>query len=168
MHVRNKKSGISPLYLPLCGFFFSCFAFSFPNLRQIRNREFFFHITCFFRASLFLLFLLFCHETKFHSSNSSMLCQLHAAAKPSTASDVSVIVPHPCWRNNLYSTTQRWRRQWWSNRRETEQMELGEGQGRMKNTPIHDLFIWGSEIGTFGWRTPQNCVQTQRDGVHKP
>ena len=33
-------------------------------------------------------------------------------------------------------------------------MELGEGQqGRMKNTPIHDLFIRGSEIDTFGWRT---------------
>ena len=46
-------------------------------------------------------------------------------------------------------------------------MELGEGQqARMKNTPIHDLFIRGSEIDTFGWRTPQNCVQTQRDGVH--
>ena len=53
MHVRNKKSGISSLYLLLCGFFFSCFAFSFPNLRQIRNREFLFHITCFFAASFY-------------------------------------------------------------------------------------------------------------------
>ena len=26
----------------------------------------------------------------------------------------------------------------------------------------------GSEIDTFGWRTPQNCVQTQLDGVHTP
>ena len=50
MHVRNKKSGISSLYLLL--FFFSCFAFSFPNLRQIRNRELLF-ITCFFAASIF-------------------------------------------------------------------------------------------------------------------
>ena len=77
-----------------------------------------------------------------------MLCQLHAAAKPSTAFDVRVIV---------------------SNIRAKEQMELGEGQqGRMKNTLIHNLFIRGSEIDTFGWRTPQYCVQTQRDGVHTP
>ena len=41
-------------------------------------------------------------------------------------------------------------------------------QGRMKNTPIHVLFIRGSQIDTFGWRTPQNCVQTLRDGVHTP
>ena len=48
-------------------------------------------------------------------------------------------------------------------------MELGEGQqGRMKNTPIHVLFIRGSQIDTFGSRTQQNCVQTQRDGVHTP
>ena len=55
MHVRNKKSGILSLYLLLCRFFFSCFAFSFPNLRQIRNREFLFHIT----VSLRLLFFCF-------------------------------------------------------------------------------------------------------------
>ena len=48
-------------------------------------------------------------------------------------------------------------------------MELGEVQQvRMENTPIHDLFIRGSEIDTFGWLTQQNCVQTQPDGVHKP
>ena len=51
MHVRNKKSWISSSYLLLCGFFFSCF--SFPNLRQMKNREFLFHITCFFAASFF-------------------------------------------------------------------------------------------------------------------
>ena len=148
MHVRNKKSEISSLYmlyLLLCGFF-SCSAFSFLSPQQIRNREFLFHIT----ASLRLLFFAFPsllprdHET----SNSSMLCQLHAAAKPSTAFDVRVIV---------------------SNRGATEQIELGESQQRrMKNTPIHDLFIRGSEIDTFGCRTQQNCVQTQRDGVHTP
>ena len=33
-------------------------------------------------------------------------------------------------------------RQWWSNKRATEQMELGEvQQGRIQNTPIHVLFI---------------------------
>ena len=48
-------------------------------------------------------------------------------------------------------------------------MELGKGQqGRMKNTLILVLFIRGSEIDTFGWRTQQNCVQTQRYGVHTP
>ena len=48
-------------------------------------------------------------------------------------------------------------------------MEPREGQQeRMKNTLIHDLFIRGSEIDTFGWRTPQNFAQTQRDGVHTP
>ena len=41
-------------------------------------------------------------------------------------------------------------------------------QERMKNTLIHVLFIRGSQIDTFGWRTEQNCVQTQRDGVHTP
>ena len=99
MHVRNTKSGISSLYLLLCGFF--CFSFSFPSPQQIRNREFLLHISvlCGFFC---LLSLLFCYETKFHSSNSSMLCQLHTAAKPSTVIDVRVILPHPCWRNNLY------------------------------------------------------------------
>ena len=53
MHVLNKKSGISFLYLLLCGFFFSCFAFSFPNLRQIRNREFLFHISVSLRLPFF-------------------------------------------------------------------------------------------------------------------
>ena len=49
--IRNREFRL--LYLLLCGFFFSCFAFSFPNLRQIRNREFLFHITCLFAASFF-------------------------------------------------------------------------------------------------------------------
>ena len=160
--IRNREFR---LYICLFAAFFSCFSLFFFKPSANKKSGIYLSYICFF----LLLSLLFCHETKFHSSNSSMLCYLHAAAKPSTAFDVRVIVPNPCWRNNLYSTTQRRRRQWWSNRRATEQMELGEGQqGRMKNTPIHDLFIRGSEIDTFGWRTPQNCVQTQQDGVHTP
>ena len=54
MHVRDKNSGISSLYLLLRGFF-SCFAFSFLSPQQIRNREFLFYIT----ASLWLLFFAF-------------------------------------------------------------------------------------------------------------
>ena len=69
--VRNKKSGISCLYLLLCGFFF-LLSFSFPSPQQIRNWEFRFYIR-FFTASSFWLFLLF---FKFHSSNSSIFCQL--------------------------------------------------------------------------------------------
>ena len=52
MHVRNKKPGISSLYLFFCGFF-SCFAFSFLSPRQIRNREFLFHITASLRLPFF-------------------------------------------------------------------------------------------------------------------
>ena len=39
-----------------------------------------------------------------------------------------------------------------------------------KNEKYSDprLFHSGSQIDTFWWRTPQNCVQTQRDGVHTP
>ena len=44
----------------------------------------------------------------------------------------------------------------------------GRSTGKNGNTPIHALFIHGSEIDTFGWRTPGNCVHTQRDGVHTP
>ena len=42
------------------------------------------------------------------------------------------------------------------------------GRSTGKNEKYSDLFIRGSGIDTFGWRTPQNCVQTQRDGVHTP
>ena len=59
------------LYICFFATSFSCFFFSSPSSQQIRNRGFRLYI-CFF----ILLFLLFCHETKFHSSNSSMLCQL--------------------------------------------------------------------------------------------
>ena len=143
MHVRNKKSGMSSSYLLLCDFFFLLFLlFSKPSANKKSGISSLYRLLCGF---LFLFFLLFCLETKFDSTNSSMLCQLR--------------LPSP----QLHLTTMM------SNRRATEQMELGEGQqGRMKNTPIHVLFISGSQIDTFGWRIPQNCVQTQRDSVHTP
>ena len=44
----------------------------------------------------------------------------------------------------------------------------GRSTGNSGKYSYPHLFIRGSEIDTFGWRTPQNCVQTQRDGVHTP
>ena len=137
---RDIKTGISSLYLLLCDFFF----FSSPSPQQIRKREFRLYI-CFFAASFY------CFSFSF-------------AMRPS-----STVVIRQCSANCSCQALNCIWRQWWSNRRATEQMELGEGQqGRMKNTPIHVLFIRGSQIDTFGWRTQQNCVQTQRDGVHTP
>ena len=126
MHVQNKKSGISSLYLLLCDFFFLLFLlFSKPSSNKKSGISSLYLLLCGF---FLLLFFLFCHETKFHSNNSSMFCQLQ--------------LPSP----QLHLPT----------------ME------RMKNTPIHVLFIRGSQIDTFGWRTPHNCVQTQRNGdIHR-
>ena len=44
------------------------------------------------------------------------------------------------------------------------------GRSTEKNEKYSDprTFHSGSEIDTFGWRTQQNCVQTQLDGVHTP
>ena len=138
---RDIKTGISSLYLLLCDFFFLLFLLlSKPSANKKSGISSLYLLLCGF---FLLLFLLFCHETKFHSSNSSMLCQLQ--------------LPSP----QLHLTTMM--------EQQKSNGALGEGQqGIMKNTPIYVLFIRGSQIDTFGWRTQQNCVQTQRDGVHKP
>ena len=44
----------------------------------------------------------------------------------------------------------------------------GRSTGKNEKYSDPDLFIRGSQIDTFGWWTPKNCVQTQRDGVHTP
>ena len=65
--IRNRE-----FYICFFATSFSCFSFSFPSPQQIRNASLYLLLCGFF----LLLFLLFCHETKFHISNSSMLCQL--------------------------------------------------------------------------------------------
>ena len=71
MHVRNKKLGISSLYLLLCDFFFLLFLLFFnPSANKKSGIPALNLLLC------GLLSLLFCLETKFHSSNSSMLCQM--------------------------------------------------------------------------------------------
>ena len=124
---RDIKTGITSLYLLLCDFFFLLFLlFSKPSANKKSGISSLYLLLCGF---FLLLFLLFCHENKFHSSNSSMLCQLQ--------------LPSP----QLHLTTM---------------MEQQKSNGAMV------FFIRGSQIDTFGWRTQQNCVQTQRDGVHTP
>ena len=52
MHVRNKKSGISSLYLLLCGFFFLlCLFFSKPQANK--KSGIYLSYNCFFAATLF-------------------------------------------------------------------------------------------------------------------
>ena len=71
---RDIKTGISALYLLLCDFFFLLFLLlSKPSANKKSGISSLYLLLCGFYL---LLFLLFCHETKFHSSNSSMLCQL--------------------------------------------------------------------------------------------
>ena len=65
--IRNRE-----FYICFFAISFSCLSFSFPSPQQIRNSSLYLLLCGFF----LLLFLLFCHETKFHISNSSMLCQL--------------------------------------------------------------------------------------------
>ena len=52
MHVRNKKWGISSLYLLLCGFF-SCFAFSFLKFSANKKSWISLSYNCLFAATLF-------------------------------------------------------------------------------------------------------------------
>ena len=51
MHVRNKKSGISSLYLLLCGFFLALPFFSKPSANK--KSGIFLSYNCFFAATLF-------------------------------------------------------------------------------------------------------------------
>ena len=140
---RDIKKGTSSLYLLLCDFFFLLFLLlSKPSANKKSGISALYLLLCGF---FLLLFLLFCHETKFHSGNSSMLCQLQ--------------LPSP----QLHLTTMMEQQK--SNGADGT---WGRSTGKNENTPIHVLFIRGSQIDTFGWRTQQNCVQTQRDGVHTP
>ena len=71
---RDIKTGISALYLLLCDFFFLLFLIlSKPSANKKSGISSLYLLLCGFYL---LLFLLFCHETKFNSSNSSMLSQL--------------------------------------------------------------------------------------------
>ena len=131
-----KKNREFRLYICFFAASFSCFSFSLPSLHQIRNRDFFLYI-CFFAASFYFAFYFFSHETKFHSSNSSILCQLQL---PSPQLHLTrVLLYHIHVETTLY-TALPGDDDDNDGATETEQMELGEGQqGRMKKTPIHNI-----------------------------
>ena len=72
--IRNRE-----FRLYIC--FFAAFFLALPFLFQaLSNFSFIYLLLCGF---FFLLSILFCHDTKLHSSNLSMLCQLHASANKS-------------------------------------------------------------------------------------
>ena len=88
MHVRNKKRGISSLYLRSLWLLFLLFLL-FPSPQQIRNREFR-HYIYFFAAFLFGFSFFFNMRLSF----TVVICQClpTAAAKPSTAFDVCYVL----------------------------------------------------------------------------
>ena len=148
---RDIKTGISSLYLLLCDFFFLLFLLLYKPSANKKSGI----------SSLYLLLWasFFCFSFSF-------------AMRPSFT-----VVIRQCSANCSCQALNCIWRQWWSNRRATEQMELGEGQqGRMNKysdpRPFHTRFanwhIWLADTtklctDTARWRTYTVDSVRQRD-----